>query len=244
MTVNEAIRQIQGKQAGMMNRYSAQYAQTLILPGETVTAAVVANIATPRERFPGIVVLTDRRVMAVCGLPGIKRSVTCDIHRLEKCEETPSALHYKATFSDGTNAFSLTVNPEIGEKFSRHIAVLKGEEEAFDAVEADTGHSIFNPTLLRNNLRKRQVRSKERAQRQAGQEAAQAQREAVRKERADRLASGAEEESAQDVAQRLARQLEEAKAKGQVDDTDPKAVAARLAAELAAEEARENTGNT
>lgn len=39
------------------------------------------------------------------------------------------------------------------------------------------------------------------------------------------------------IAQRLEKQLAEAKGKGQVADTDPRAVAVRLAAELAAEEA-------
>lgn len=241
MTVNEAIRRTQGRGAGILNRPSVRHAQTLILPEETITTAVVANIATRNERFPGVVVLTDRRVMAVCGLPGIKRSIVYDVDQLEKCEGTSSAINYTATFSVEKSAFSLTVDPDVGEKFSRYIAVLNGEEDAFDAVDADLSSSgIFNPTLMRNRLRARQAKSRERAKRAAEQEAARARFEAMRKEGSDKVVLGAEGECAQDVAQRLARQLEEAKAKGRVDDTDPKAVAARLAAELAAEEAKAN----
>ena len=241
MTVNEAIQHTQGKGAGMMNRASAQYAQTLILPEENIAAAVVANITTRGERFPGVVVLTDRRVMAVCGLPGIKRSIVYDLDELEKCQEAPSALNYKATFFAEKRAFSMTVDPEIGEKFSRHIAALNGEEEEFDAIGAGVSDSgIFNPTLVRNKARARQAKSKERAKRAAEQKAARAQLAAMQKERSDKITLGTEGESAREVAQRLARELDEAKAKGQVADTDPKAVAARLAAELAAEEAGRN----
>lgn len=240
MTVNEAIQQIQGRKAGFINRFSAQYAQTLILPEEEVLTAVVANISSRGERFPGVVALTDQRVLAVCGLPGIKRSVIYDIDTMEKCVETPSAISYKAIFSTKESAFSMTIDPDLGEKFSRYIAILNGEEEEFDAAYADASSSIFNPTLVRNKIRTRKAKSKERAKRLAEQEAARAQHEVMEKERIDQMGVGAEGESTQAVAERLARQLDEAKARGQVDDTDPKAVAARLAAELAAEEAKKN----
>lgn len=230
MTITEALLRTQGKGAGMMNQPSVRYAQTLLLPQEEVSAAVVANISTRGERFPGTVVLTDRRVMAVCGLPGIKRSLILDLDKLDRCEEKPTAINYKATFYAGKDAFSLTVDPDVGEKFSRHIAVLKGEEELFDTV-SETASTIFNPTLVRNKQRARLTREKERSKRAQTQEAA---RQAVPKE----PAPPAETESAQEVAQRLARELEEAKAHGTVKDTDPQAIAARLAAELAAEETK------
>lgn len=241
MTVNEAIQRTQGRGAGILTRPSARYAQTLILPGEEITAAVVANIATQNERFPGVVVLTDRRVLAVCGLPGIRRSIACDLDQLEKCEGTPSAIHYTATFSTGKNAFSLTVDPDVGETFSRYLAVLNGEEDSFDAVDAGVGSGILNPTLVRNRLRARQAKSKARAKRAAEQEAARARFEAMQKERAGQASSDSGDESAQEIAQRLARELEAAKATGRVADTDPKAVAARLAAELAAQEAKKRS---
>lgn len=236
MTVNEAIQQIQGRRAGLVNRFSAQYAQSLLLPEEAVCAAVVANVAARGERFPGIVVLTDRRVIAVCGLPGIKRCTIFDLDQLTTCQETPTAIHYKAVFATRDSAFSFTVNPEVGERFSRCIAVLKGEEEAFDAAGASAGSSgIFNPALVRSKIRSRQAREKERSRRAAERAEAQARRQ----ERSAAAAPAAPDEDLREVADRLARRLEDAKAKGHVADTDPQAVAARLAAELAEEEERE-----
>lgn len=226
MTVNEALQRTQGRGAGMMNGSSARYAQTLLLPGEEVSAAVVANIVTRGERFPGVVVLTDRRVMAVCGLPGIKRSVILSLEELERCQETPSALNYKAAFYAGKEAFSFTVDPDTGEKFSRFIAILNGDEDAFDAAAAQEDSGIFNPTLVRNKRRAKMARDKERAKRAAAREAVPISEEL----------SAEAGETAQETAQRLARQLEQARAKGTVPDTDPQAIAARLAAELAAQE--------
>lgn len=234
MTVNEAIQQLQGHRAGMFNGLSARYAQAKLLPGEAVSTAVVANITTPSEHFPGVVVLTDRRVLAACGLPGIKRFVACHLDELRKCEEKPSAINYKITFSDGKNVFSLTVDPEIGEKFSRYIAVSKGEAAEFDAVHVDS-NGIFNPTLMRNKARTRQAQDKERARRAAQRE--QAQLESLQH---NDLQAGTDDESAQETAHRLAQQLDAAKAKGIVKDTDPQAVAARIAAELAEAESHQS----
>ena len=125
MTVNEAIIQTQGSKPGFINRRSADYAQTLLEPGEAVTAAVVANIFTRREHFPGVVVLTDRHILAVCGLPGIRRRIICDLERLDKCVEKPTAITYSASFAAGENAFSMTIDPDTGEKFSQRIAILR-----------------------------------------------------------------------------------------------------------------------
>ncbi|MCI2057373.1 MAG: hypothetical protein LKJ86_09585 [Oscillibacter sp.] len=229
MTVNEAIERTQGKKSGMFNGFSARRAQALLQPGEEPAAAVVANIATRNERFPGVVVLTDRRVLAVCGLPGIRRSVIYDLDKLDKTEETASAITYKAVFFCEKTAFSMTVDPDVGEAFARHIAILNGEEEAFDAVDVDLNNSVLNPTLMRNKIRVRQAKERQRARRAA-------EMETLHKKQAGTQHSDPEDESPQEAARRLAQQLEEAKTKGRVEDTDPKAVAARLAAELAAEE--------
>lgn len=234
MTVNEAIQAIQGKQAGMMNRFSAKYAQTLLLPNESVTTAVVANIMVKGERFPGVVVLTDQRIMAVCGLPGIKRSVSCNIAELDACRETPTALNYKAAFTAGKHTFAFTVNPEIGEKFSRFVAVLNGTEDAFDSVETkDSG--VFNPVLVRSKARAQLAKDQARAQRAANQEELRTRRAAAEAARLTEDETAGE--SLQETAVRLSRQLEAARSRSHVDDTDPQAVAARLAAELAAQDA-------
>lgn len=222
MTVSEAILKTQGSGVGFLNRLSVKYAQTILEPGESVSAAVIANIFTRKERFPGVVALTDRRVLAVCGLPGIRRCVSCALGSLETRKEKPTAIRYQASFSDEGGAFSMTVDPDTGEKFSRRIAALKGEADEFDAAGGEADSFLLNPTLVRNQRRAR--RARERARRE------------VEKARKTAEIPPSNRESAQETAERLAMELEEAKKKGRVKDTDPKAVAARLAAELAGEE--------
>lgn len=229
MTIQEALLRTQGKGAGMMIRPSVRYAQSLLLAGEEISTALSANINTKGERFPGLVILTDQRIMAVCGLPGIRRSVILPLDTLEKCEEKPTAINYKAIFSNAEHGFSFTVDPDAGEAFSRNIAILNGQEDAFDAVNGiDSG--ILNPTLVRNRQR---AKEKARMARAAKRDVS------VTTEMPSPCQT--ENESAQEVAARLARQLDEARASGTVQDTDPKAVAARLAAELAAAESENVT---
>ena len=236
MTVNEAIRQMNGKGAGLLNRRSVQYAQSQLLAGEEVLTAVLANVSTPKERFPGIVVLTDRRIFAVCGLPGVRRSIVLPLEHLT-CQEAPGALYYKAVLSSGAEGFAFTVNPEVGERFSRWLAVLNGEEEAFDAVDAQVSSGIFNPVLARTRLRARQARDRDRARRAS-------LRQAASKETEEAVPTGEKDgESLQSVAQRLSRQLEQAREKGPVSETDPMAVSARLAAELAEAESQEESSS-
>ena len=79
MTVKEALAQTQKKKAGLINKVSVNYAKTLLLPGEKPEAAAIANIYTRRDKFPGIVVITDQRVIAACGIPGIKRDICMNI---------------------------------------------------------------------------------------------------------------------------------------------------------------------
>lgn len=85
MTVKEALAQTQKKKAGLINKASVNYAETLLLPGEKPEAAAIANIYTRRDKFPGIVVITDQRVIAACGIPGIKRDICMNIRDLENC---------------------------------------------------------------------------------------------------------------------------------------------------------------
>ena len=44
MTVKEALAQTQKKKAGLINKASVNYAETLLLPGEKPEAAAIANI--------------------------------------------------------------------------------------------------------------------------------------------------------------------------------------------------------
>ena len=217
MTIQEVIRTTQGTDAGIVNRLSVRYAETLLLQDEAPSAAVVANITTAREHFPGIVVLTDRRVLAVCGLPGIKRTAVCGAGWT--CQENPSAIRHKFTFSDGKGAFSMTLDPDTGERFSRHIAFANGDEHALDEVPEDSEGGILNPALLRSRRRARQAKAKQAAEASPSQH--------------NKVTASAEQTDIKAAAQRLSRQLEEARSKGRVADTDPMAVAARLAAELA-----------
>lgn len=218
----------QGKDVGAVNRISGRYADKLIAPGEIIFAAVAANIATEQERFPGIVVLTNLRAIAVCGLPGIKRSISFPFGELEKYEEVPSAIRYKITFFSLKNVFSMSVDPDTGERFARTIAVLNGMADAFDAAGTNVDSSIINPVLIRNKLRARHSKAKKLENIRSHQEFAtsvHSQSHTLEQEEAD----------IQIIAQHLAQQLAEAKSKGPVDDKAPKAVAARLTAELAAE---------
>ena len=212
MTVDEAIEHTQGRKAGFVNRLSARYAQTLLMPEESVIAAVVANIATRKEHFPGVVVLTDCRIMGVCGLPGIRRFISCDLKRLKKCVEKPTAITYSASFAAGESAFSMTVDPDTGEKFSWYLAVMNGLDDEFDAVGYGADKGIWNPTLIRNQRRAK-----------------------LTKERTVKEPAG-NRDNIQGIARRLKNELDEAKKQGDVSDSDPRAIAVRLASELAAQQ--------
>ena len=175
MTVNQAILAVQGRPAGMLNRISVKYAESLLLPGEAVRAAVIANIRTRRDNYPGVVVLTDQRVMAVCGLPGIRRSTIFPLNKLEKCEETGTILQYSATFLTHTAAFNMVVDPDVGEAFSSFVAEINGEE--FEEIKLRVDGNIFNPNLLRSQKRNKLRREREKTR--AISKDAQRQREAA-----------------------------------------------------------------
>ena len=158
MTVNEAVFTIQKRKPGFINRMSVNYAQTLLQENEAVQAAVIANISTKRDSYPGVVVLTDRNIMAVCGLPGAKRKTILPIDQLEHCEELSTVIQYKATFRTHRDAFGMNVDPDDGEVFSAYVAQINGEE--FEDIRLDVDGKILNSNLLRS--RKRNQIRKER----------------------------------------------------------------------------------
>lgn len=244
MTVNEALKLVQKRGAGLGNKSSVKYAESLLEPGEVPVAAVVANISTKRDHWPGVVVLTEQHVIAACGLPGIKRTKIFPLTDLVKCEEADSLITYKVTFQTKDDAFSLTIDPDTGDALSPYIAHINGDDDLFDDVKLEVKTGVFSQTLVRSNIRKR--RKKEKAY--AAMRAERERRDAILQENDERYAadlasanaaagSTAEAEDAQAVAERLEKQLERKKAHGTVSSTDPTAVAARLAAELAEQEA-------
>lgn len=161
-TVHEAVLAVQKRKPGIINRMSVQYAETLIAADESVRAAVIANIKTKRDSYPGVVVLTDQRIMAVCGLPGAKRKTVLPIDQLEHCEELSTVIQYKATFRTHHDAFSMSIDPDDGEAFSPYIAQVNGED--FEDIKLEVDGSILNPNLLRsrkrNQLRKQREKSR------------------------------------------------------------------------------------
>lgn len=64
MTVNEAIAKTQKKRVGLVNKISVRYAQTLLSEDEKPKAAVIANIYTRHDKYPGVVVITNKRIIA------------------------------------------------------------------------------------------------------------------------------------------------------------------------------------
>jgi len=220
VTVDEAIRRTQDRAAGAINRLSVRYAEEVLQKGEEPLAAVVANVTTSRGHFPGVAMVTDRRALAVCGLPGIKRVAQCGAGWT--CREDPSALRHMFIFSDGKTTFSITIDPDTGARFSRRLASLNGEEAAYDAAVGGVEGGLFNPALLQS---KRWAKQKEAARRKAADDAAHLPAE-------EDAPSQESREDTRETALRLERQLQQAKTQETVADTDPRAVAARLAREL------------
>lgn len=181
MTVNQAVFAVQKRKPGFINRMSVNYAQTLLQENESVRAAVIANIYTKRDNYPGVVVLSDRNIMAVCGLPGAKRKVILPIDQLERCEEISTVIQYKATFRTHRDTFSMSIDPDDGEAFSAYIAEINGEE--FEDIRLDADGKILNPNLLRSRKRN-QIRKEH-------QKARSLQRDIARqKKAAERFDSG------------------------------------------------------
>lgn len=166
MIVSEAIEKSRGGKALFLNRLSVKYADKLLLENENVLTAVIANIKTPRDSYPGVVVLTDQRVFAACGLPGIKRSVIIPLDELDDCGESGTVIMYTATFRSKDKTFSMSIDPDDGEEFTRYAAMINGEDFVDVQINMEKG-SIFNPNIIRcrkrNQIRKRQEKERDLA---------------------------------------------------------------------------------
>lgn len=135
MNIDEAIKHTQGKGAGFTLKGTVEYAQSLIKTGEKVAAAVTTTIYPARGgHYPGIVVLTNRRVLAVCGLPGIKREQSFPVKDLLKVEEAESPLTYKVAFRTVDDGFRITLGPTVGKTLSKYIAKLNERYESSEGV--------------------------------------------------------------------------------------------------------------
>lgn len=136
MTVDEAIRNTQGKGAGFTLKGTVEYAQSLIKEKEKVAAAVSSTIYPVRGgHYPGIVVLTNHRVLAVCGIPGIRRIQSFPVKELMKIEEAESPLTYMAVFRTKDDSFRITLGPTTGRIFSKYVAKINAR---FDAAVNDS----------------------------------------------------------------------------------------------------------
>ena len=124
MTIDGAIRKIQGKY-GVTARASVEYAQEQVRPDERVFAAFTANIYTHHGHFPGVAALTDQRVFAVCGLPGIRRLVEYPLEALTMCRDSKSPLTYKVSFGTDRDSFQAALSTQAGENFAPYAADLK-----------------------------------------------------------------------------------------------------------------------
>lgn len=125
MTIDEAIKEIQGKSVGITGRGTVKHAQELLEEEEKVFAAATANIQSHRGKYPGIIVFTDQRMLAVGGLPGIKRSISLPLKGLMSCKSRKSPLSYTVSVTTSTDGFSAMLSPQAGEKFAPYISALE-----------------------------------------------------------------------------------------------------------------------
>lgn len=125
MTIDDAIKKMQGRSAGVTARATVQYAQEQLIPGERVFAAVTANIHTHTGHFPGVIVLTDKRVMAACGLPGIKRLKSFPLDQIRTCSDRKTPMTYNVSFGTDHDSFHAAFSPRAGENFAPYMADLK-----------------------------------------------------------------------------------------------------------------------
>ena len=125
MTIDEAIKKIQGKPAGVTARPTVQYAQEQLESGERVFAAVTANIHTHTGHFPGVIALTDKRVLAACGLPGIKRLKSFPLDQLRTCGDKKTPMTYNVSFGTDHDSFHAALSAHAGEQFAPYSADLK-----------------------------------------------------------------------------------------------------------------------
>ena len=125
MNIQESLKKTQGRGAGLINGGSAKFAQLLMEDGESAEAAVTANIFTRKGHFPGIVAITDRRVFAACGLPGIHRLQSLPLEELILCGHTKSPLTWRFSFYTAGRTFSISVSPAAGQNLLPHVEKLQ-----------------------------------------------------------------------------------------------------------------------
>lgn len=125
MNIKESLKKTQGRGAGFVNGSSAKFAQLLIEEGESVEAAVTANIFTRKGHFPGVVAITDKRVFAACGLPGIHRLQTLPLEELILCGHTESPLTWRFSFYTASRTFRITLSPVVGKNLLPHVENLQ-----------------------------------------------------------------------------------------------------------------------
>jgi hypothetical protein len=125
MTIDEAVREIQGKSAGITGRASVSYAREQMEEGEKIFAAASANIQSRHGNFPGVIVFTDRRLLAAGALPGIRRAISLPLTKLKTCKSRKSPLSYTVSLKTGTDGFSAVLSPRAGESFAPYISALE-----------------------------------------------------------------------------------------------------------------------
>ncbi len=114
MTINEAIKEIQGKPAGITGRATVNYAEEQLFDGEKVFAAAPANIRSHHGNYPGIIVFTDKRLFAASGMPGIRRIISLPLKELRECRDLKSPLSYTISLAANTDSFSAMLSPQAG----------------------------------------------------------------------------------------------------------------------------------
>lgn len=125
MTINEAIKEIQGKPAGITGRATVNYAQDQLFEGEKVFAAAAANIRSHHGNYPGIIVFTDQRLFAASGMPGIRRTISLPLKDLRECRDLKSPLSYTVSLATRTDSFSAVLSPQAGKNFAPYFSSLK-----------------------------------------------------------------------------------------------------------------------
>ena len=126
MTINEAIKEIQGKSAGITGRATVNYAEEQLFDGEKVFAAAPANIRSHHGNYPGIIVFTDKRLFAASGMPGIRRTIPLPLKELRECRDLKSPLSYTISLAANTDSYTQCCLPRQA-KTTRPIFQLSKE---------------------------------------------------------------------------------------------------------------------
>ena len=125
MTINEAIKEIQGKPAGITGRATVNYAEEQLFDGEKVFAAAPANIRSHHGNYPGIIVFPDKRLFAASGMPGIRRIISLPLKELRECRDLKSPLSYTVSLATNTDSFSAMLSPQTGKNYAPYFSALK-----------------------------------------------------------------------------------------------------------------------